>query len=230
MARILVIEDEKDLQGILDYNLRRAGHAVVAAFTGEEGLRLARESPPDVVLLDRMLPDMAGTTVCRTIKQDPYLRGSLVVFLTAKGEEADRVLGFELGAADYVVKPFSVRELVLRIGALLRRTTPRREPDEVHEHGSVKVARYAHRVWVEDQEVDLTAIEFRLLVTLIDRAGRVQSRRTLLRDVWGTEVGSGIRTVDTHVRRLREKLRSAGPLVETVRNAGYRFGDGATLF
>jgi two-component system phosphate regulon response regulator PhoB len=225
MARILVIEDEKDIQEVLDYNLRQAGHKVNLAGTGQDGLRLAREKRPDLVLLDLMLPDMAGTDVCKALKLDPNLRDTQVVILTAKGEEIDRVVGFELGADDYVVKPFSVRELVLRIQAILRRTATDFEPQPIIEFGALKVDREAHRVWVEQKEVDLTALEFRLLVTLHDRKNRVQTRDALLQDVWGIEADITTRTVDTHVKRLREKLSSAGEYIETVRGVGYRFAD-----
>ncbi len=225
MARILVIEDERDIQDVLDYNLRQAGHKVNVASTGQEGLRLAREKRPDLVLLDLMLPDISGTEVCKALKQDPTTREIQVVILTAKGEEIDRVVGFELGADDYVVKPFSVRELVLRIQAILRRSATEAEPQPIIEFGSLKIDREAHRVWVEGKEVDLTALEFRLLVTLHDRKNRVQTRDALLQDVWGIEADITTRTVDTHVKRLREKLGQAGEYVETVRGVGYRFAD-----
>jgi two-component system, OmpR family, phosphate regulon response regulator PhoB len=225
MARILVIEDEKDIQDILEYNLRQAGHKVNLASTAQDGLRLAREKKPDLVLLDLMLPDMSGTEVCRTLKQDPATRDTQVLILTAKGEEIDRVVGFELGADDYVVKPFSVRELVLRIQAILRRVSGDLDAAPVIEFGSLKVDREAHRVWVDAKEVELTALEFKLLVTLHDRKNRVQTRDALLQDVWGIEADITTRTVDTHVKRLREKLGGAGEYVETVRGVGYRFAD-----
>jgi two-component system phosphate regulon response regulator PhoB len=147
------------------------------------------------------------------------------VILTAKGEEIDRVVGFELGADDYVVKPFSVRELVLRIQAILRRTATDFEPQPIIEFGSLKVDREAHRVWVEQKEVDLTALEFKLLVTLTERRDRVQARGTLLNDVWSIDAEVASRTVDTHVKRLRDKLRTAGRFIETVRGVGYRFSE-----
>jgi two-component system phosphate regulon response regulator PhoB len=225
MARILVIEDEKDIQDVLDYNLRQAGHKVNLASTGQDGLRLAREKRPDLVLLDLMLPDISGTEVCKAMKQDATLRDVQVVILTAKGEEIDRVVGFEIGADDYVVKPFSVRELVLRIQAILRRSATDSEPQPIIQFGTLKVDREAHRVWVEAKEIDLTALEFRLLVTLHDRKNRVQTRDALLQDVWGIEADITTRTVDTHVKRLREKLGPAGEYVETVRGVGYRFAD-----
>jgi two-component system phosphate regulon response regulator PhoB len=223
MARILVIEDEADIQQILDYNLREKGHKVFLAGNGEDGLRIAREKKPDLVLLDLMLPDVPGTEVCRQLKSDPTLRGLQVVMITAKCEEIDRVVGFELGADDYVVKPFSVRELLLRIQAILRRSQGETEVSKTFQFGRLRVDREAHRVWADDKELDLTALEFKLLVTLFDRKNRVQTRATLLSDVWGIDADITTRTVDTHVKRLREKLGEAGAYIETVRGVGYRF-------
>ena len=225
MARILVIEDEPDIQQILDYNLREKGHKVFIAGKGEEGLRLAREKRPDLVLLDLMLPDIPGTEVCKTLKSDPLTRNTQVVMLTAKGEEIDRVVGFELGADDYVVKPFSVRELLLRVQAILRRSQGEQEAAPGIRFGSLRVDREAHRVWANDTELELTALEFKLLVTLYDRKNRVQTRAALLSDVWGIDADITTRTVDTHVKRLREKLGEAGAYIETVRGVGYRFAD-----
>ncbi len=225
MARILVIEDEKDIQDVLEYNLRQAGHKVNLASTGHDGLKLAREKKPDLVLLDLMLPDISGTEVCKALKQDSVTRDVQVLILTAKGEEIDRVVGFEIGADDYVVKPFSVRELVLRIQAILRRVSGDLDASPTIFFGVLKVDREAHRVWVSDKEVELTALEFKLLVTLHDRKNRVQTRDALLQDVWGIEADITTRAVDTHVKRLREKLGAAGEYVETVRGVGYRFAD-----
>ena len=225
MARILVIEDEPDIQQILEYNLREKGHKVFIAGKGEEGLRIAREKRPDLVLLDLMLPDIPGTEICKTIKADPTLRNTQVVMLTAKGEEIDRVVGFELGADDYVVKPFSVRELLLRVAAILRRSQGEQEAAPGFQFGSLRVDREAHRVWAKDAELELTALEFKLLVTLFDRKNRVQTRAALLSDVWGIDADITTRTVDTHVKRLREKLGDAGVYIETVRGVGYRFAD-----
>lgn len=223
MARILVIEDESDIQQILDYNLREKGHKVFIAGKGEEGLRIAREKKPDLVLLDLMLPDIPGTEVCKQLKNDQSTRGTQIVMLTAKGEEIDRVVGFELGADDYVVKPFSVRELLLRIQAILRRSTSEQEASKTFQFGKLRVDREAHRVWASDVELELTALEFKLLVTLYDRRDRVQTRAALLSDVWGIDADITTRTVDTHVKRLREKLGKAGDYIETVRGVGYRF-------
>ncbi|HLV68405.1 MAG TPA: response regulator transcription factor [Polyangiaceae bacterium] len=224
MAKILIVEDEQDLRRVLEYNLRQSGHEVLAAGFGHEGLRLAREQRPDLVLLDLMLPDLAGTEVCKQLKEGSGTRGIPVLMVTARGEEIDRVVGFELGADDYVVKPFSVRELLLRVQAVLRRRTA--EPDQsdaLIEFGRLRIDRGAHRVWVDGHEIDLTALEFKLLVTLYDRRNRVQTRSALLDDVWGIQADITTRTVDTHVKRLREKLVSARDYVETVRGVGYRF-------
>ncbi|HVJ89829.1 MAG TPA: response regulator [Labilithrix sp.] len=225
MARILVIEDEADIQQVLDYNLREKGHKVFIAGTGEEGLKIAREKRPDLVLLDLMLPGMPGTEVCKVLKSDPATKNTQVLMLTAKGEEIDRVVGFELGADDYVVKPFSVRELLLRVQAILRRSVGEQDAVAGFQFGKLRVDREAHRVWADDQELELTALEFKLLVTLYDRRNRVQTRSALLSDVWGIDADITTRTVDTHVKRLREKLGEAGNYIETVRGVGYRFTD-----
>ncbi len=224
MAKIVVIEDERDLQAVLTYNLEQAGHQVTASDRGSEGIRLVREQRPEVVLLDLMLPDISGTEVCRTLKSDPAFRDTAIVMLTARGEEVDRVVGFELGADDYIVKPFSVRELLLRIQAILRRGQPQPpSSDAVIDFGVLRIDRGAHRIWVENEEIELTALEFRLLMTLYERRNRVQTRSALLDDVWGIQADITTRTVDTHVKRLREKLLGARNYVETVRGVGYRF-------
>jgi two-component system, OmpR family, phosphate regulon response regulator PhoB len=226
MARILVIEDERDLQKVLEFNLGQAGHEVLTALGGRPGLQLAREHHPDLVLLDLMLPDLDGTEVCRALKRDPATSRIPVLMLTAKGEEVDRIFGLQLGADDYVVKPFSVRELLLRIGAVLRRREePAPSKDKMIEFGSLRVDRDAHRVWVDQREIELTVIEFKLLVMLFERRNRVQSRSSLLSDVWGVAADIESRTVDTHVKRLREKLSAAGQYVQTVRGVGYRFAE-----
>ncbi len=225
MVSILVVEDEQDLREVLEYNLSQAGYEVRTASTGTEALELIQKAEPNLVLLDLMLPDISGTEVCKTLKESPRTRGIPIMMLTARGEEIDRVVGFELGADDYVVKPFSVRELLLRISAVLRRSSApqaERNHDEVN-FGCLKIDREAHRVWVEALEIELTALEFKLLLTLFDRRNRVQTRTTLLDDVWGIQADITTRTVDTHVKRLREKLEAARAYVETVRGVGYRF-------
>ena len=223
MGRILVVEDEADLREILEYNLTAAGHRVLLAATGADGLRIARASKPDLVLLDLMLPDISGNEVCRILKKDPETQAMRVVMVTAKGDEIDRVVGFELGADDYVAKPFSMRELLLRVHAVLRRCSI--PPAAPLRFGELRIDALAHRVWVDEQEVVLTTLEFKLLVTLLERQNRVQTRHTLLSDVWGIDADITSRTVDTHVKRLREKLYGAGRYIETVRGVGYRFSD-----
>jgi two-component system, OmpR family, phosphate regulon response regulator PhoB len=225
MARILVVEDEKDLQEVLSYNLRQAGHTAIVVGGGRDALVAVSEHRPDLVLLDLMLPDVSGIEICRRLKSNAETKDVPIVMVTAKGDEVDRVVGFELGADDYVVKPYSLRELLLRVDAVLRRTTPAPAGSArgALVFGKLRVDRDAHRVWVDGEEVTLTALELRLLSTLLERRGRVQSRPALLDDVWGMSGEVTTRTVDTHVKRLREKLGSAGPYIETVRGVGYRF-------
>ena len=225
VALVLIVDDERDLLSLLDFNLRQAGLETATAATGEQALAQVRRRVPDLVLLDLMLPDLSGTEVCRQLKGDPRTRQVPVIVLTAKGDELDRVVGFELGADDYVVKPFSVRELVLRVKAVLRRaarTGPERTPEQV---GPIRVDVEAHRCYVAGEEVSLTPLEFRLLTTLMARLGRVQSREQLLEDVWEMSSELETRTVDTHVKRLREKLGAGRDLLETVRGVGYRLVD-----
>jgi two-component system phosphate regulon response regulator PhoB len=225
MARILVIEDERDLQKVLDFNLRQAGHEVTTSLRARDGLEIARSTKPDLVVLDLMLPDMSGTEVCKALKRDAATKDIAVLILTAKGEEIDRIVGFEIGADDYVVKPFSVRELLLRIDVILRRSKRELPSTPPIEFGRLRVDREAHRAWVGEEEIELTPLEFKLLVTLFDRKNRVQTRTALLNDVWGIEADVTTRTVDTHVKRLREKLGGAGDYIETVRGVGYRFAE-----
>ncbi len=230
---ILIIEDEPDLVDILAFNLEKDGFATRSALTGQAGLDAAAIDPkPDLVLLDLMLPDMPGTEVCRRLRAQDRMKNVPVIMLTARDAEVDRVVGFEVGADDYVTKPFSVRELLLRVRAVLRRVgsgasgDPQDESVEgLLEHGRLRIHTQGHRVWVDGLQIRLTALEFRLLTTLLDRAGRVQTRDTLLADVWGMQSGLTTRTVDTHVTRLRKKLGAAGEYVETLRGVGYRFRD-----
>jgi two-component system, OmpR family, phosphate regulon response regulator PhoB len=222
MPRVLVVDDEKDLRSLLEYNLQQAGFSVTSAEDGKSALEKVREVPPDLVLLDVLLPDMPGTEVLKALRRN-YARSLPILMLTAKGEEIDRVLGFELGADDYVVKPFSVRELVLRCRALLRRTEPEEVGQPRFNFRQISVDVERHQVSVAGKPVDLTALEFRLLTTFLSRRGRVQTRQALLTDVWGLAADLTTRTVDTHIKRLREKLGVAGPYIETVRGVGYRF-------
>jgi two-component system, OmpR family, phosphate regulon response regulator PhoB len=221
--KVLVVEDETDLLRTLEYNFRQAGFETFSATSGSEGLRLAVAKDPDLVLLDLMLPDVQGTEVCRQLKSDPKTRATPVIILTARGEEVDRVVGFEIGADDYVTKPFSVRELILRARAVLRRGD-HSESLETVKLGNLTIDSQAHRVHVDGHEISLTALEFRLLWTLVRRHDRVQTRQMLLNDVWGLHLNVETRTIDTHIKRLREKLGTAGSLIETVRGVGYRLG------
>jgi two-component system phosphate regulon response regulator PhoB len=222
-TNVLIVEDERDLQRVLSYNFKQAGFDIVSAMNGETALRAVKEEPFDLVILDLMLPDMPGTEVCKRLKQAAETAHIPVIMVTAKGEEVDRVVGFELGADDYVVKPFSVRELILRARAILRRKDGGGQPEERHDFGVLRVDRAAHRAWVEGEEITFTALEFKLLVVLYDRRGRVMTRDTLLDEVWGSHVDVTARNVDTHVKRVREKLGAAGDYIETVRGVGYRF-------
>jgi two-component system, OmpR family, phosphate regulon response regulator PhoB len=222
MAHVLIVEDEQDLCSLLDFNLRSAGFSTAVATTGEAALRAARERPPELVLLDLMLPDVPGTEVCLQLRAAPSTRDVLIVMLTARGEESDRVRGFELGADDYVTKPFSVRELVLRLRAILRRTPAANGGAEPLKLGPLALDVEAHRFYVEGREVTLTALEFRLLEHLMTRLGRVQTREALLEEVWGLSASLETRTIDTHVMRLRDKLGPARAFLETVRGVGYR--------
>jgi two-component system phosphate regulon response regulator PhoB len=223
MARVLVIEDEADLREVLQYNLTQAGHRPFTAATGDAGLKLALEVKPDIVLLDLMLPDVSGTIVAKSLRREPLTQSVPIIMVTAKAEEIDRIVGFELGADDYVVKPFSVRELLLRIDAVLRRG--KTSEQRVIEVAELRIDKDAHRVTVGPEEVPLTALEFKLLVTLIERRDRVQGRGTLLSDVWAMDSEIASRTVDTHVKRLRDKLGTAGRFIETVRGVGYRVSE-----
>ncbi len=228
MALVLIVEDEKDLSALVEYNLRQAGFQTELASTGAEALAYCKTQLPDVVLLDVMLPDLSGKEVCRRLRADHRSKQLPVLMLTARGEEQDRIEGFEVGADDYVTKPFSPRELVLRLTALLRRTGPGREVADVLKLGPLTLDLAAHRGWVGEEEVELTALEFKLLLQLVQNVGRVQTRAQLLKDVWGFTSALETRTVDTHVMRLRDKLGEARALVETVRGIGYRMGDPAT--
>ncbi len=229
--RVLVVEDEPDIRELLTYNFEAAGFVVHATEKGLDGLAEAQGFLPDVILLDLMLPDIPGTEVCRRIRAaDRSTPQPAIVMLTAKGDEIDRVVGFELGADDYVVKPFSVRELVLRVNAIMRSrgrpggTDPAPTPATRRRYvvGPLEVDVDGYHVFVNATEVHMSAMEMRLLIYLVEHRGRVRSREDLLEDVWGYKPGVSTRTVDTHVKRLRDKLGDAGTLVETVRGMGYR--------
>jgi len=224
-SRILIIEDEPDIRKTIDYNLSKESFEVFQAASIAEGEQAIQQHKPDLVILDLMLPDGSGLTLCRDIKSDPATKNTLVILLTAKADELDRVIGFELGADDYVTKPFSVRELILRVRAILkRRASEESQPaDPTYTFGALTLNLEAHQVFINNLEVGFTALEFRLLKHLIDRKGRVQSRDQLLEEVWGYSAEVTTRTVDTHIKRLREKLGSAGEYIQTIRGVGYRF-------
>ncbi|MCO4748282.1 MAG: response regulator transcription factor [Proteobacteria bacterium] len=221
---ILIVDDEHDLVHTLAYNLEREGLQTRMAFTAQEGLDGARLDPlPDVILLDLMLPDFPGTEVCKRLKADDRTKDIPVIVLSARTDEIDRVVAFEIGADDYVMKPFSVRELLLRLRGILRHR-PASDPamdGEVH-IGQLRISATSHRVWVHDKQVDLTPLEFKMLLALAQTRGRAWTRDKLLQDVWGG-LNVTSRTIDTHVRRLREKLGSGGDYIQTVRGVGYRF-------
>jgi two-component system phosphate regulon response regulator PhoB len=224
--KVLIIEDDADIQQLLSHHFQQAGFRIEACANGSEGLKRAREKRPDLIVLDLMLPGMDGFEVCRTLKKEPDTKGIPVIMLTAKGEEIDKVVGFELGADDYLTKPFSPRELLLRTKAVLRRTqkaegTEDSEKQIKFDELLIDLAR--HRVLIAGKEIELTAIEFKLLKYLLETKGRVQTRDTLLDKVWGYDAFVTTRTVDTHVKRLREKLGQLENYIETVRGIGYRF-------
>ena len=222
-TKILVVDDEPDVVELIRFNLQAAGYDVVTADDGTEALRKALSASPDLIILDLMLPEVDGLEVCKLLRRDPHTKAIPIVMLTARAGEIDRVLGFELGADDYVTKPFSPRELVLRVKALLRRGQRDTETPEQILIGTLLVDLPKHQVTVQNKAIELTATEFKLLTVLAQRRGRVQSREQLLKDVWEYDSLIDTRTVDTHMRRLREKLGSAAKYLDTVRGVGYRF-------
>jgi two-component system phosphate regulon response regulator PhoB len=221
--RILIADDELDVLTLLGTRLSASGFEVLKAMDGAVALRRARDEAPALAVLDVMMPGMSGLEVCRVLKAEPKTARMPIILLSARSEEVDRVLGFELGADDYVLKPFSPRELALRIQALLRhQIQPVNAPETVLRVGNVLVDRLAHRVTVQSRPVELTRTEFKLLSMLMDHRGRVLTREALLDSVWPAEANIEIRTVDTHLRRLREKLGTAGKHIQTIRGFGYR--------
>ena len=220
---ILIVEDERDVIDLLTLNLRRAGGFTLSTATdGVTGLQKAREEKPALIILDLMLPGISGLELCKMLKSERQTRDIPILMLTAKAEEIDRILGLEFGADDYVTKPFSPREVILRIQAILRRGATGSDDGEIAA-GSIVIDPARHRVSVEGKLVHLTSIEYKLLHTLVTKRGRVQARDRLLNEVWGYESLIDTRTVDTHVRRLRAKLGKSGDAIETVRSFGYRF-------
>ena len=221
--KILIVDDEPDVLDLIRINLSNAGYFVATAEDGEEAIKKARSLAPDLILLDVMLPHVDGLEVCKILRRDDATREIPIIMVTAKAGEIDRVLGLELGADDYVTKPFSPRELVLRVKALLRRGKSEDSPSDQIRIGTLLIDVPRHSVHVQNRPVDLTATEFRLLTMLAERRGRVLTREMLLRDVWEYDTAIDSRTVDTHMRRLREKLGPAAKHLDTVRGVGYRF-------
>jgi len=227
-SAILIVEDERDLASAMDHALTREGFRVGTSDSGAAALARIFEDPPDLVLLDLTLPDISGIEVCKLIRGSPATRDLPVVMISARVEEIDRVVGFEVGADDYITKPFSLRELVLRVRAVLRRREPARTAGDRVRCGRLSVDDSGHRAWLDEQELVLTALEFRLLRAFVGHPGRVFSREELLADVWGMAVGVTTRTVDTHILRLRDKLGPAADQLQTLRGVGYRMsGEGA---
>jgi DNA-binding response OmpR family regulator len=222
MSRILVVEDDRDIGDLIRHYLERAGHNVEVLASGSEAVLRVREQAPDVLILDLMLPGMSGLEVCRTLRTDPETARLPIIMVTARAQESDRVLGLDSGADDYITKPFSTRELVARVAALLRRVAPQPEGGGALRHGTVTMDLDRHSVTDGDRDVRLTAKEFLLLEYLIRHRGRVLSRDLLLADVWGYQYTGGTRTVDVHVRRLRDKLPILASSLETVKQFGYK--------
>jgi two-component system phosphate regulon response regulator PhoB len=223
MERVLIVDDDPDIVRLVSYNLSHAGYEVQTASTGRQALELVQKQPPDLIVLDLMLPDVDGMEVCRSIRQHDPSRRIPILMLTARGDEIDRVVGFELGADDYVAKPFSPRELVLRVKSILRRTG--RDRTDVMHAGRIQVFPERRQCFIGTELLSLTAKEFDLLYELMKARGNVLTREGLMDRVWGYHGDATSRTLDTHVRRLREKLGEDGACVETVRGIGYRIAD-----
>ena len=223
--KIYIVEDEPDIRETLKYNFSNEGFQVFTAPDGEEALSDIKNVLPDVLILDLMLPGVSGLDVCKSIRADDDIRDMSIIMLTAKGEEIDRVIGFELGADDYVTKPFSVRELILRVKVLLKKQRESLVENKLVTFGPIRIDLDAHELKINDKEIVLTALEFKLLQHLVKRKGRVQTREQLLGDVWGYSAEVTTRTVDTHIKRLREKLGNTSDYIQTIRGVGYRFSN-----
>ncbi len=226
-ARVLVVDDEPDIVALVAYHLAKEGYRVSTASNGPDAIRTAMADVPSLVVLDLMLPGISGFEILEALRADDSTRNIAVLMLTARRDEADRIHGLTLGADDYLTKPFSPQELVLRVNAILRRMhAASSPPSDLLRIGALRIDRAAHRVSVGEEEIDLTPIEFKLLLTLVERRGRVQARTHLLQTVWEAAPDIQTRTVDMHVQRLRTKLGIAGELIETVRGFGYRINSG----
>lgn len=224
--RILIVDDEPDIVALVVYHLAKAGYKVSSASTGTDALAMAKRDRPSLIVLDLMLPGLSGFDVLARLREDESTAGIAVLMLTARKEEPDRIRGLELGADDYLTKPFSPQELVLRVGAILRRIASSGDQTDFIQAGPIRIDRSAHSVTVNSHEVELTPTEFKLLLTLAERKGRVQARAHLLETVWDAAPDIQTRTVDMHIQRLRTKLHPAGDLIETVRGFGYRLKSG----
>ena len=222
MKRVLIIEDEKDLAELLAFNLEKEGYAATCVHDGKQGLERAGTDLPDLILLDLMLPGLLGTEVCKALRKDPRTAQIPIIMITAKGDEIDRVVGFEVGADDYIVKPFSMREVALRVKAVMRRFEHEAPAAELFSIGEIAIDKQRHTVISAGSEIELTSTEFKLLLYLAENKGCVQSREQLLQRVWGYNNTADTRTVDTHVTRLRGKLGAPGDIIRTVRGFGYK--------
>ena len=223
--KIYIVEDEPDIRETLKYNFSNEGFEVFTAPDGEEALSNIKKVLPDVLILDLMLPGISGLDVCKSIRADDDIRDMSIIMLTAKGEEIDRVIGFEIDSDDYVTKPFSVRELILRVKVLLKKQRESLVENKLVTFGPIRIDLDAHELRINDKEIVLTALEFKLLQHLVKRKGRVQTREQLLGDVWGYSAEVTTRTVDTHIKRLREKLGNTSDYIQTIRGVGYRFSN-----
>lgn len=226
--KILIIDDEEHIVELIKFNLVGSGFQTVEAFNGVDGLKLARQEKPDLVLLDLMLPGIDGLEVCKRLRSDDKLKGIPIIMLTAKSEEIDKILGLELGADDYITKPFSVRELNARVKAVLRRVNPSEEVSDIFTFADVEIDYFRHEVKKDGTKVDLTLKEFELLDILVKNKGKVLTRDLLLDKIWGYEYVGETRTVDVHIRHLRQKLETDDKnpkFIETVRGIGYRFNN-----
>ena len=219
---ILIVEDDVNISKLVRYNLEKAGYNCMVTLTGEEGLDLLEDYHIDLIILDIMLPQMDGFETCKTIKQHKKWSVIPVIILTAKGEEVDRIVGFELGADDYIVKPFSPRELVLRVKAILRRGSKQTVDKEILSYKDLVIDLPRHKIMLKNKEIRLTSMEFKLLTMLLKRVGRVQTRNQLLDEVWDLGADVTTRTVDTHIKRVRQKIGAYSKYIETIRGHGYR--------
>jgi two-component system, OmpR family, phosphate regulon response regulator PhoB len=226
MTKILIIEDDSDISELIEYNFKQEKWECRLADNGSDGVALANSYHPDLIVLDLMLPDISGLDVCRKLKADVHTQKTPIIMLTAKSEEVDRIVGFEIGADDYVTKPFSPRELILRVKAIIKRVSTKvneKPLPHVVQFGVLKFIPEKYEVYVHDELIQLTSLEFKILNYFLNNLGRVASRDILLDKVWGYDAELTTRTVDTHIKRLREKLGAAGEYIDTIRGVGYRF-------